>query len=210
MIENYNCIDNNSTFELIEKKSRFIANVFKIQNKEEAEEIINKIKKEHINARHNVFAYRTIENDLIIDRFSDDGEPSGTAGAPILNMLVQSELVNVLVVVTRYFGGILLGTGGLFKAYSDSAKRAIEDTKIVKLVSAKEVKIETQYNYLGKIQYFCQSNNCKIENIEYLENINIFVLIPNFKYNRFIEFIDEATCKASKVRVLGSTYMEET
>lgn len=131
MIENFNTIQSNCSYEIVEKKSRFIANIFPISNEKQAQEIILKVKKENIQARHNVFAYRVIDNEKIIDRFSDDSEPTGTAGIPILNLLVQKELVNVLVVVTRYFGGILLGTGGLFKAYSDSAKGAIEKSCIM-------------------------------------------------------------------------------
>lgn len=137
MIEIFKTINNNCSHEIVEKKSRFIANIFPVSSEKQAQEIILKVKKENIQARHNVFAYRIIEDEKIIDRFSDDSEPTGTAGIPILNLLIQKELANVLVVVTRYFGGILLGTGGLFKAYSDSAKGAIEKS----IITIKELRI---------------------------------------------------------------------
>ena len=114
--------------EIVEKKSKFIANMFYIENAQEAEEIIKKTKKKYFDARHNCIAYRVIENERLIERSSDDGEPSGTAGAPMLNILQKNNLVNVLIIVTRYFGGILLGTGGLVRAYSSSLQKAIEES----------------------------------------------------------------------------------
>ena len=112
-------IKENVLAEIVEKKSKFIANLFYIESQQEAEKIIKQIKKKYYDARHNCIAYRVIENDSVIEKSSDDGEPSGTAGAPMLNILQKNNLCNVLVVVTRYFGGILLGTGGLVRAYSN-------------------------------------------------------------------------------------------
>ena len=134
-MEEFYTVKENIETEIIEKKSRFIANIFYIESIDEAENIIKSIKKKHYNARHNCYAYRIIQNGKIIDRFSDDGEPSSTAGAPILNILVKKNLVNVLIVVTRYFGGILLGTGGLVRAYSQAANNVIEMSKIIDLAS---------------------------------------------------------------------------
>ena len=128
-------IENNVTSEFTEKKSKFIGNLFYIESSSEAEEIIKKTKKKYFDAKHNCIAYRTIENGQIVERFSDDGEPSGTAGAPMLNILQKNNLVNVLIVVTRYFGGILLGTGGLVRAYQNSLMLAIENSNKVGIVS---------------------------------------------------------------------------
>ena len=111
------------TAEIVEKKSKFIASVFYIEDENDANEKILKVKKENRDARHNVYAYR-LSNGF--EKYSDDGEPSGTAGAVILELLRGEKLSNVLIVVTRYFGGILLGTGGLVRAYTESAKQAIE------------------------------------------------------------------------------------
>ena len=111
-------ITKNAEYELVEKKSKFIANAIYLESKEDAENKLNIIKRKYHDARHNCYAYRILEDDKISERSSDDGEPSGTAGGPMLNILQKNNLCNVLVVVTRYFGGILLGTGGLVRAYS--------------------------------------------------------------------------------------------
>ena len=130
MVNEYYSILENCEYELIEKKSRFISNLIYVENEEEAKQKITEIKKKFYDAKHNVFAYRVYANGNIIDKYSDDGEPSGTAGKPILDMLKQKEICNVLIVVTRYFGGILLGTGGLVRAYTGAAKLCIDNSKI--------------------------------------------------------------------------------
>ena len=121
-------ISEHDTAEIIEKKSRFIANIFHVENIEQVEEQLNKIKKQHYSARHNCYAYRIIKNDMIIEKSSDDGEPGGTAGVPILNVLEKEKLTNVLAIVVRYFGGIKLGAGGLVRAYSKSITEALSKT----------------------------------------------------------------------------------
>ena len=118
----YNTIKENASYEIVEKKSKFIGNVFYVESKEEAEKIIKEQKKKYHDARHNCWAYRVLDDNNVVEKSSDDGEPSGTAGAPMLNILSKENIVNTLVIVTRYFGGILLGTGGLVKAYSESTK----------------------------------------------------------------------------------------
>jgi len=125
-----NTISKNSRGVLIEKKSKFIANIFKVNSETEAIEQIKQMKKEYRDATHNVYAYIVLEEGQIVSRYSDDKEPKGTAGRPILFLLEQNNLCNVLVVVTRYFGGTLLGKGGLIRAYTKATKVAIEDTKI--------------------------------------------------------------------------------
>ena len=128
----FKTIENKSVFgEIVEKKSKFIANVFRVESVREAEELIKSVKKEHYNAKHNCFAYLIYESNNIVKKCSDDGEPSGTAGVPLLEILEKEQIYNVLVVVTRYFGGVLLGTGGLVRAYSDSLKKALENTRYV-------------------------------------------------------------------------------
>lgn len=124
-------LENNIQAEITEKKSRFIANLFYVENADEAEIRIKEIKKKYHDAKHNCFAYLIFENGEIYKKFSDDGEPSGTAGAPMMEIIEKENLRNVLIVVTRYFGGILLGTGGLVRAYSDSLKEAISKATLV-------------------------------------------------------------------------------
>ena len=112
--------------EIVEKKSKFIANIFYVENVEEAEAKVKEVKRKYYDAKHNCIAYRVIENGRIVEKSSDDGEPSGTAGGPMLNILQKNNLCNLVVIVTRYFGGILLGTGGLVRAYSEATQKAIE------------------------------------------------------------------------------------
>ena len=126
-------IKENAFCEIVEKKSRFIANIFYVETKEEAENYLKQIHKKYHDARHHCYAYRVLSEEGILEKSSDDGEPSGTAGAPILTILSKKNLINVIVVVTRYFGGILLGTGGLVKAYSQATKSALETTEIVEI-----------------------------------------------------------------------------
>ena len=113
------------------KKSRFIADLIYVSSEEEAQANLEQIRKKYYDARHHCFAYRILEKDTILERASDDGEPSGTAGAPMLNLLSKNDLMNVLLVVTRYFGGILLGTGGLVRAYTGASQQAIKKASIV-------------------------------------------------------------------------------
>ena len=120
-------IKQEATAEISEKKSKFIANIIPVETKEEAENAIKKIKKINYDARHHCSAYRIIEGNSIVEKSSDDGEPSGTAGAPMLNILQKNELCNVVIIVTRYFGGILLGTGGLLRAYSEATIKSIRN-----------------------------------------------------------------------------------
>lgn len=177
MINEYYSIIENCESELVEKKSRFISNLIHVETEEEAKHKINEIKKKFYDAKHNVFAYRVYENGNIIDKYSDDGEPSGTAGKPILDMLKQKEICNVLIVVTRYFGGILLGTGGLVRAYTGAAKLCIDNSKIDLLENSSVLQINITYEELGIVKQFCKKNEFIVENIEYLENVVANVII---------------------------------
>ena len=140
MQEPKNTIKTNSIGTLIEKKSKFIANLFKVNSEQEAIDIIKSIKKEYKNATHNVYAYIFLQDGQVISRYSDDKEPQGTAGRPVLFLLNQNNLYNVLAVVTRYFGGTLLGKGGLIRAYTKSVKLALENTEIIELGESYESK----------------------------------------------------------------------
>lgn len=159
--------------EIIEKKSKFIGTIIPINSVEDAENKIKEIKKKYYDARHNCFAYRVIDNESIVERSSDDGEPSGTAGAPMLNIIKQKNLCNILIVVTRYFGGILLGTGGLVRAYSQATENAIKKSTLVNKVKGLEVEIITEYKELEKIKYFCRIKNINISDIKYNEDVTI-------------------------------------
>ena len=148
----------NATGEIVEKKSRFIANIFYVANIDDANEKLNQIKKKYYDAKHNCYAYVIgINGDTV--KSSDDGEPQGTAGHPMLYILKGNELTNCIAIVTRYFGGILLGTGGLVRAYSDSLKSAISNAKFSELLNAYEVSFSINYDDYGKIENVVQSIN---------------------------------------------------
>lgn len=176
--------------EIVEKKSKFIANIFHVNSVEEAEERIKQIKKKYHDARHNCVAYRVFENDKVFEKSSDDGEPSGTAGGPMLNILQKNNLCNVVVIVTRYFGGILLGTGGLVRAYSDAAQKAIEKSIKVYKVEGVEYEIKLNYSNFEIFKHYCKNNDIKITNIEYCEDIKLIIEMEKTRKNIFLEDIE--------------------
>ena len=148
----YRAVYEGKTGEIIEKKSRFIATVFSVESEEEALEIVAKMKKKYWDARHNCYAYVIGDNNQV-QRFSDDGEPSQTAGKPILDVLLAEQIHNVLVVVTRYFGGTLLGTGGLVRAYSKATKMGLDNSVLVDKVYGTELKIRLDYSGTQKVKH---------------------------------------------------------
>ena len=152
-----------TTAEIVEKKSRFIANIFYVENVEMAEQKLIEIRKKYYDAKHNCFAYVIGANGEQV-KSSDDGEPQGTAGHPMLDILKGNELTNCIAIVTRYFGGTLLGTGGLVRAYSDSLKAAIANAKLADIKNAYEVAFDVSYDDYGKIEKLIQNyNNSNVE-----------------------------------------------
>jgi len=186
----FKTINQNVSAEIVEKKSKFIANVFYVESVEEAEEKVKEIKKKYFDARHNCFAYSVFTKDGIVNRFSDDGEPSGTAGSPMLNILNSRDLTNLVVIVTRYFGGILLGTGGLVRAYTGAIQEALTQITEVCKDLGLEVKLQTTYQDLEKLKYYLKQNNIEITHIEYNENVEVFVDITQIKYDKFLQEIE--------------------
>ena len=177
----FKTIDQNIEAEIVEKKSKFIANVFYVESVEEAEEYIRKIKKEHKLARHNCYAFSVFSREGITDRFSDDGEPSGTAGAPMLNIISSKKITNILVVVTRYFGGILLGTGGLVRAYTGAFQEALDKVNIIEKELGKFVRFIVSYQDLEKFKYYLKQNDIDIVNSNFTENVEVEVDITEKK-----------------------------
>lgn len=173
--------------EVTEKKSKFIANFFPVQNEEEAEKMIKELKKKYHDARHNCTAYRIQEDNQVIEKASDDGEPSGTAGLPMLNILQKNNLCNVLVVVTRYFGGILLGTGGLVRAYSDSLLKAIEKGELVEICKGTQMQVIVEYSEFDRFQYYCKNNNILITNVEYSDLIACKIELEDDKKQKLLQ-----------------------
>lgn len=177
MIEKYKTISKEAQGQIEEKKSRFIANIFYVDTIETVENIIKELKKNYFDARHNCYAYRIVEMDYIREKSSDDGEPSGTAGAPIMNILKKHELLNILVVVTRYFGGTLLGTGGLIRAYSDVTIDALAKTEIVIQEQGEKLSITISYKDLEKMKYYCTKNDIEIDQIIYEKEIQCILKV---------------------------------
>lgn len=195
--------------QIIEKKSKFIADIFGIQNQEDAEKRIREIRKKYYDAKHHCFAYITIDEDgKVIERFSDDGEPSGTAGAPILAILKGNELCNVLAVVTRYFGGILLGTGGLVRAYSDATNEAVKNAKFIEMQKGKIAKITMSYAEAESIKYYAKINNINIIKEEYLENVEFLIEISEQNLNKLYKDIDNLSIKLTKIDILEEKYIK--
>ena len=170
-MEQFKTIMQDAQAEIEEKKSRFIANVYYIENAEEAEEHLKQIRKKYFDARHNCFAYRILEENGVKEKQSDDGEPSGTAGAPMLNILQKNNLYNVLIVVTRYFGGTLLGTGGLVRAYSDATIKSLENAKVIIQTKGYLINVVIEYKDLEKFKYYCRMHGIIIVNTVYENNI---------------------------------------
>lgn len=165
------------TGELVEKKSRFIANVRKIENEHEAMDFIAEIKKRYWDARHNCYAFVAGENHQLT-RCSDDGEPAGTAGRPILDVLLREDIHNAAVVVTRYFGGVLLGTGGLVRAYQGAAQKGLAASVIAVKQKGRILNIRTDYNGIGKLQYILSKNGITLLDTAYGEAVELTACVP--------------------------------
>lgn len=176
MNSEYKTVLNTATTEFEEKKSRFISNVKPVPSEEAAVAFINEIKTRHWNASHNVYAY-SINGDTLIQRFSDDGEPSGTAGMPVLEVIRRIGLQNVVVVVTRYFGGTLLGASGLIRAYSHGASLGLEAAEIVTRKLCVNICIMLEYTLFGKLQNMLMTNNNIIKDTQYGQDVELTVLI---------------------------------
>ncbi|MBQ1689478.1 MAG: YigZ family protein [Lachnospiraceae bacterium] len=175
--ETFTIVYQEGSGEIVEKKSRFIAHVYPIRTEEEAIEHIENIKKTYWDARHNCYSYVLGERQEL-QRFSDDGEPSGTAGKPILEVLLGMDIHNTLVVVTRYFGGTLLGTGGLVRAYSAATKAGLENCVITQQRKGQKIAIKTDYNGLGKMQYILNEMEIPILDTIYTDVVEILALVP--------------------------------
>lgn len=176
MIDTYLTIKEDGQAELEIKKSRFICSLKRIESEEEAKEFIQMIKKEHWKANHNCSAFVLGEQNEI-QRSSDDGEPSGTAGVPMLEVLKKNELMNVAVVVTRYFGGTKLGAGGLIRAYSGAVANALHEIGIVQGILQQEVFTTIDYSLLGKLQHYLEQKNLQVKDTQFLENVTLCVMV---------------------------------
>ena len=195
--------------EIVEKKSKFIANLFYVESVKQAEKIIQETKKKYHDARHNCVAYRIVEDTNIVEKASDDGEPSGTAGMPMLHILKSNNLANVLVIVTRYFGGILLGTGGLVRAYSNSLIEAIEKSEKQEKCLGNEIELTIEYPEFENFKYYCKKNKINIININYSENIVCNIELEESKKEKLLEDYREKHINIAKINSLSIKYINK-
>lgn len=208
MILKYKTVYEGKSAEIVEKKSRFIANVKSVHSEEEALDYLEKIRKKYWDARHNCFAYVIGERSQI-QRCSDDGEPSGTAGKPMLDVLLGEELHDTIVVVTRYFGGTLLGTGGLVRAYQGATKAGLEASTVITKCWGRKLKVRTDYTGLGKIQYILAQRGLTILDTIYTENVQIEVLVPQEEAGQVQAEIIEGTNAQAQICAGEECYFAE-
>ncbi|EQK48168.1 YigZ family protein [Paraclostridium bifermentans] len=204
----YKTLHEFGTDEITIEKSTFIGYAKPIKTEEEAVEFINEIKKKHKDARHNVWAY-TVGKSMNIQRYSDDGEPQGTAGIPTLEVIKKEDLRDVVVVVTRYFGGIKLGAGGLVRAYTKGAKIGLEAGKIIEKIMYQEVKIKIDYNQLGKVQNEIMNMGYFIKDTIYEDNVEIIVYSRANEKEAIIERINDITSATAQITIGEEFYLSE-
>ncbi|MEW9108953.1 MAG: YigZ family protein [Cytobacillus gottheilii] len=208
MLPSYLTVKGSGEHEIVIQKSRFIAFISRAETEEEAQEFIQKIKKEHWNATHNCSAYLIGENDQI-QKANDDGEPSGTAGVPILEVLKKRQLKDTVAVITRYFGGIKLGAGGLIRAYGKATSEGLTATGIVERKLMAVMHTTVDYTWLGKLENELRSSVYSIKDIHYLDNVEIEVYVEENQTSAFTEWMTELTNGQGKIRKGESLYMEE-
>ena len=204
-MEEFYTISNNSEAEIIEKKSKFIAHIFYVESIEEAEKYLKATRKKYHDARHNCFAYaiETIDGGIAV-KYNDDGEPAGTAGSPILKILLEKGITNVLVVVTRYFGGILLGTGGLVRAYTKTTLEVLNKVEIIKKEKGCEIELEIEYCDLESAKKYLYDIGVKSIKVEFLEKVKLNAEIPK----NMLKYIETEDVKKN-FKILKYNILEE-
>ncbi|SHF89442.1 YigZ family protein [Ornithinibacillus halophilus] len=207
MLSQYYTVKPSGSDEIIIQKSRFIGYVRRVETEEEAQTFIQEIKKKHHDATHNCSAYMIGENDQI-QKANDDGEPSGTAGVPILEVLKKQNLKDTAVVVTRYFGGIKLGAGGLIRAYSSTTSQAIKTTGVVKRQLMQGFSITVDYTLLGKLENTLRNSDYILEEINYLDKVAFIVFVENGLEDKFIEWIVDLTNDQAEIEKKDVKYIE--
>ena len=196
----------NGQGEYIEKKSKFIAHIFNVESEQQAAAIIAEVKKKYWDARHNCYAY-ILGKKGEIQRCSDDGEPSGTAGKPILEVLSGNECSNCLCIVTRYFGGVLLGTGGLIRAYTSASKEALDDCLTGELVEGVHAYLDADYNYVGKIQHLCIQDDITVVNTEYSDKVIFELMMEKQVRQKFEKALTEMSSGSIGLREIKEVKM---
>ncbi|SFD97057.1 uncharacterized protein, YigZ family [Lentibacillus persicus] len=207
MLSNYYTVKQEDFDEIIIQKSRFIGYVKRVETEEAAQEFIQRIKKKHHDATHNCSAYMIGEHNQI-QKANDDGEPSGTAGVPILEVLKKQDLKDTAVVVTRYFGGIKLGAGGLIRAYSSTTSQALQTAGIVERKLMKGFSVVVNYGLLGKLENALRNSDYILESINYLEHVEFIVYVPDGQETEFQDWMVNLTSDQAEFADKGTAYVE--
>jgi len=205
MLKNMKTLYQEGNAELVVKKSKFLAVAKPVSNEQEAQAVIEALKKKYWDAAHTVFAYQIGERNEI-QRYSDDGEPSGTAGIPLLDILRGQSIQNAMIAVTRYFGGTLLGTGGLVRAYGHSGAEAVRSAEVIEKKLYESLKIFTDYTSFGKIQYAALQNEHIIQKVNYTEQVEMDVLVLTDAAGSFIKEIADLTAGQAQVEKGSPVY----
>lgn len=206
--QKYNILYEPGEAEIVEKKSRFIAHAAPAKTEEEARWFIEKIKKQYWDARHNCWAYRVGINQPAV-RCSDDGEPGGTAGKPMLEVILGEDLWDVVVVVTRYFGGTLLGTGGLIRAYTKSTQEGIQNSRTVIKCLGQELMVACDYTTSGKIGYLAAEEKIPVLHTEYTDKVEFHMIVPLDQAERVKKKFTEVSLGKALIREHKKRYFAE-
>lgn len=190
--------------ELVEKRSRFIGQVKPVETEEEARAFVEQVKKKHYDARHNCWCYRL--RDGGVERYSDDGEPQGTAGQPMLNVFQREEVTNVVCVVTRYFGGVLLGAGGLVRAYTQSAKDALDAAGVSVVRRWVEAAVPCPYSFFDRVKLEVEAHGGVLGETEYAADVTVHALLPEGQVETFSARMTELTAGGTEVQILGEAF----
>jgi uncharacterized YigZ family protein len=205
MKEAFNTVYEDGFGEIIVKKSKFIASIHPVNSEEEAVEYIETLKKKYWDATHNCSAFIIgLDNPLM--RCSDDGEPSKTAGRPMLDVLIAHDLTNLVVVVTRYFGGTLLGTGGLVKAYQSAVLEGLKNSIVIKKELGSMLELTTDYNFIGKIQYFIGQEQFSVMSSEFTDIVKLTLLVPPSRKSEFFKKVTELTSGSANITEKEQVY----
>ncbi|MFC3041290.1 YigZ family protein [Virgibacillus xinjiangensis] len=207
MLASYYTVKLEGQDEIVIQKSRFIGYVRRVETEEDAQRFIQEIKKKHHDATHNCSAYMIGENDQI-QKANDDGEPSGTAGVPILEVLKKQGLKDTAVVVTRYFGGIKLGAGGLIRAYGSTTSQAIKTTGIVKRQLMQGYSIVVDYTSLGKVENELRNSKFILETINYLDTVEFIVYVQKGEEQEFLDWMVDLSSGQAEIEATDTKYME--
>lgn len=203
----YKTVAEESETLIVEKKSKFISHVKPVDNEADALAYLAEMRSRYSDARHNVYAYVIDENNIF--RYSDDGEPGGTAGMPVLDTIRKQGIVDVVVVVTRYFGGTLLGTGGLVRAYSASAKKGLEESGIIIRTMCDIISVRVSYDMVGKLQYTLAADGFSVEDTLYESDVTFLISSPKEDTERLKARLTDITGGKAEIKVIDRKYVDK-